>query len=513
MLVSKSMFLLKSLLMRINKFFAISCFSLLLTGCHLHVSKESPPVEVPEEWKELPSTPQNWKNVAKECASKEEEKVCDPYCENPQDMIDNWWEIFGDPILNALEEEALASSYTLWAAVERITEARALARVNYAALMPNVYFNPSYSASGSLMDFPGAGAPGTSAAVEEGPSRFTQTNYSLPLTLNYEIDFRNSLGNAYLASQYRAEAAWEAYYTSLLLLTTDIASNYFTLRELDAEQEILRKTEFSREQALEVNRARFEAGLTLYADVTRAQTELYLVRSDRAEVKRLRAIQENVLAVLIGKPASEFCLEAQPLKGLPPAIPVGLPSELLLRRPDIAEAERTIAAAHAEIGVAYAAFYPSFNLQETIGFSSPRFSNLLSWQARLWQITVSLMQTVFDGGRNQANLSYYKARYRETVANYQQQILIAFREVEDALVSINQKASQAEELEVAVQSSTETFQLVSERYQQGLINYLDVVAAERTQLDAERSAIRVLGERFVFTIQLIKALGGGWYCD
>lgn len=472
-----------------------------------------------------PNTPDQWKN---ETAEQKQAALREDVCK----ALGNWWEIFDDPVLNRLEEEALQSSYTLQSALARVVQAQELARVALADLYPNITFEPSYSDREALVKAQGAAGGALSTQNNQQPNisttsstvnpnnqqqpsipsliRVRQTRYRLPLVLNYDLDLWSRLLNTYLSDVYTAEATFEDYLNTLLSLTSEIATNYFILRGLDAEQVVLKKNIKARQDALDVNQARYDAGLILYVDVTRAQLEVATARADSIEVDRQRSLQEDLLATLVGTPAPVFDVKFNPLKVPPPVIPAGIPSDLLLRRPDIAAAERNMAAAHAQIGVAYASFFPAVQLTAALGFESPELGSLLKWKARLWEIAVNVVQTVFDAGRNTANLRYAKAFYSQTVADYQQEVLSAFQEVEDALANIRQYAARSEELALAVKAATETLSLVQMRYDRGLINYLDVVEAERSTLDSERSFVINLSLRYQSTVQLIQSLGGSW---
>jgi len=457
-----------------------------------------------------------------------ESELQPPSLEDVRTDLWNWWEIFQDPVLNELEEQALNSSYTLWAALERVIEARQKARINFAPLLPSLTFAPKFSRTGSLYQnpLPGLGSAGStnmtssssSAAAQTAAAspaalndfRFIQTQYLVPLNLNYEIDLWSKLNNTYYASLIRAQAASQAYLSILLSLTADVASAYYQVRGLDAQQEVVQRNIRVRQKAVDINRARYNAGLIVYLDVSRAEVELARAHSDGDDVRRARGLQENLLATLIGVPASVFSLPYNPVIIPPPVIPRGIPSELLCRRPDIGEAERNLAAAYRDIGVAYANFFPSLNLNASFGFGSPFASELFSWRSRFWEIGWSVIQTVFDAGRNEANLNYYKAIFSETMANYQQTVLKAFQDVEDSLVNLNGYAKQAQDLAIAVRAARLTLQLAQMRYDRGLTNYLDVVDAERQLLETEQNSVIVLGNRFVSTVMLIRALGGGW---
>lgn len=340
--------------------------------------------------------------------------------------------------------------------------------------------------------------------------RFLQTQYLVPLNLSYEVDLWGQLNNAYYAALIRAQAASQAYLSVLLSLTADVASTYFQLRSLDAQQEVIQKNIRVRQHAVEINQVRFKAGLIVFLDVSRAEVELARARSDSDHVRRLRGLEENLLATLVGTPAPLFSLAYNPLLTPPPVIPKGLSSELLCRRPDIAEAERNLAAAYREVGVAYANFFPSLSLNASLGFSSPFADQLFSWQSRFWQVGLNIMQTVFDAGHNQANFDYYKALFREAMAHYQQKVLQSFEEVENGLVNLREYAHQAHDLADAVRAAHITLELSQMRYNRGLINYLDVVDAERQLLETEQNSVIVLGNRYSSTVMLIRALGGGW---
>ncbi len=513
-------------------FLGLSC-----QGCQLIAPYQTPCTPTPLAWKNTPSSnfPDSWK-------TEEPSKEADTDRALPNEMpeqkelnfeeckkeFEYWWEVFEDSTLSELEKQALDSSYTLWAALERVIQARAVARVDRAALMPSINFAPSYSRSGMLLEniFAGllssqqnqgqvnagssSGAAGAASTSVPSSFRAVQTQYMLPFDLNYELDLWYQLTNSYNAAVYSSQAAAQAYLSVLLTLTADIASNYFQLRDLDTQQVILKKTIEARQKALDINRTRFKAGLIVYLDVSRAEVELARAQADLADVQRLRALQVNILASLVGVPAPVFTVAFNPLKKPPPTIPAGLPSDLLYRRPDITEAERSLASAYSQIGVAYASFFPSLNLNATLGLESPFAHSLFSWKARLWEVGLNVMQSVFDGGRNCANLAYTKSVFRETLANYQERVLTAFQDVEDSLVSIRQRAIQGQALETAVTAAKETLNLSQMRYDRGLVNYLDVVDAERTLLETEQNSAIVLGDRYVATVRLIKALGGGW---
>lgn len=563
----------------------LSIFSLgaLCVGCQLLAPYKGPIAPTPDEWKgsyDAPDAgqtiiPINWKDEIPPHQVIPENDKNNPQASNPElspstyqvssvnpeipnsnlpapaepqepcfedvrrDLY-NWWEIFNDPILNELEEQALNSSYTLWAALERVREARDIALINFAPLLPHLGFAPSFSRNGSLIQNPlpglgnstgngmtstssspvnpvtNAAANAAAAAVNSALSqiprdfRFVQSRYLVPLNLDYEVDLWSKLNNSYYAALIRAQAASQAYLNVLLSLTADVASAYFQIRSLDTQQEVIQKNIRVRQRAVDINRSRYNAGLIVYLDVSRAELEVARARSDSDDIRRLRGLQENLLATLVGTPASVFSIEPQWILVPPPVVPRGLPSELLCRRPDIAEAERNLAAAYRDIGVAYANFFPSLSLNASFGFESPFAHQLFSWKSRFWEVGWNVFQTVFDAGRTEANWDYYKAIFSETMANYQQTVLSAFRDVEDALVDLRGFAEQSHDLGVAVKAAQLTLELAQMRYDRGLINYLDVVDAERQLLETEQNSVIVLGNRYTSTVRLIRALGGGW---
>jgi multidrug efflux system outer membrane protein len=494
----------------VNKSLIILFLSFSFQSCQLIAPYQAPLTPTPSEWKKETVKSTSCLPKEKEGCLSEENRLAES-----KRNLNDWWKIFEDPLLNELEEQAINSSYTLWSALERVTQARSIARIDQAALLPSITFSPSYARSGILQPNTVSNLLPSSTqnnALADLPQSFrvVQSQYFLPFYLNYELDIWNKLTNTHNAAIFRAQASAQDYLSVFLTLTTDIASNYFQLRDLDTQLAILEKTIDARKKALEINQLRFKAGLIVYLDVSRAEVELARAQSDLANIQRLRSLQENIIASLIGVPASVFTINSNPVSTVPPIVPYGLPSDLLYRRPDITSAERKLAASYAEIGVAYASFFPSVNLNAGLGLESPFAHSLISWKARLWEIGLNVIQTVFDGGKNCANLDFTKSQFRESLAKYQAQVLMAFQDVEDSLVNLHQKAVQAQILETAIKAAKQTLEISEMRYKKGLINYLDVVDAERTLLATEQNSAIVLGERYIATVRLIKALGGGW---
>jgi len=421
---------------------------------------------------------------------------------SPADAIarGDWWRVYEDAKLDELEREAALNNQDLKAAIARVTQARAVARVAKAEFFPAL----SVDASAYRFRF----SENDLNPVLHG----TGNNFRVPLDLTYELDLWGRVRRSFEAANSDAQARLAAFESTLLLLKADVAQNYFSLRALDTEQAVLRNTLNLRREALNLVRARFEGGAASELDVSRAETELNSTDADRLAVERNRSEVEHALALLVGKPANEFAIEESPLSRdvAPPMIPAGLPSELLERRPDIAEAERTLMAANARVGVAKAAFFPVVRLTGVAGFESMDVETLFNWESRIWSLGPSITFPLFEGGRNRANLKRARAAYDENVATYRQQILFAFREVQDSLTGTRLLNQQAEAQARSVASSRRTADISNTRYLAGLVSYLEVVESERTALDAERGAAQIAGQRLVTSVQLIKALGGGW---
>jgi outer membrane protein, multidrug efflux system len=451
----------------------------------------------PSYYPPVTPVPEQWKHSQQEVA-------------NPQ-IVENWWEIFNDPTLNCLEMRAIENNYNLYAALERVFQARAQACVVKADLYPQFNLNPNYTNEiileklFGLSNFPTIPGQKIKSIIREH-----QLTYALPLNLSWEVDLWGRLRSAYDSAVYNAQAQAEAFQAVLLMLTTDLAVNYFQLRTLDEQIDLYQKTIKNRQHALEINQSRYDGKIVFYEDVSRAELDLKNVQANYEEIVRQRELQEDIIAVLIGLPASEFTLEHSPIKTPPPSIPAGLPSEILMRRPDIAQSERRIASENALVRVAYASFFPSLILTGGLGFSSPDLKNFLKWKSRWWLIEASVNQTVYDAGRKCSNLELAWARFREADDDYQQQVLTAFQEVEDSLASLEQFAKEYQYLIKAVEAAKITYRISSDRYYEGVTFYLDVVDSERQELDNERTLISVLGQRYTATIQLIKALGGRW---
>ena len=409
-----------------------------------------------------------------------------------------WWEIFADDELDKLESQALDANQDLKRAVARVDEARALAHLSKADLFPQISANRSHSYDRA------------SRNIDNAPPKLETRTYSRSIDISYEVDAWGRVRRAVEAAEADAAAVQSDMQVVLLTLTSDLARNYYTLRSLDTEKAVVEATLALRQDTVRLQNTRFQAGLINEMDATRARTELANVEADLHAITRTRAQVEHALAVLCGQPVAEFAITALSSATIPPAIPAGLPSELLQRRPDLAEAEEALRAASARIGVAKAAYYPTIRLTGAAGLATADLETFVDAPSRFWSLGPSIHIPIFEGGQNRANLKAAEARYEQSLAAYRGAVLNAFREVEDALSDVGGIASQNEAINRALESSRQTVALADERYQKGLSSYLEVVDAQRAALQAEREGAQLRGQRMVSTILLAKALGGGW---
>lgn len=409
-----------------------------------------------------------------------------------------WWEIYGDPVLNELQLRAGTANQSLKAAVARVEQARAVARIVESDLLPRIDLDPAVSRGRT---------PDALTSVDRG---FTSTVLSVPFDLSWEVDLWGRVRRSVEAATAEYQATAADLENFRLTLHADVGLNYFALRALDAEIDLLQRTVELRRQNLRLVDSLFRNGQVSRLDVARAETEVATAEADLAGLQRRRAGFEHAIAVLVGESASVFSLPPAPLDLEPPAIAAGLPSSLLERRPDIATAERLMIAANAHIGVAKAAFFPAIRLTGSAGWASDELSTLFDWGNRAWALGPFVSLPVFDAGRNRAGLDGARAAWEESVALYRQQVLVAFSEVEDALSDLQHLTNQAVALQQAVASARDAAELSGKRYRAGLVSYLEVVVSERTALLTEQFATQVQGQRLQASVSLIKALGGGW---
>ncbi len=413
----------------------------------------------------------------------------------------NWWEIFGDTNLNALETQAVQANQQLKAAVARVDEARATARIARSQLMPNLNLDPSFSREGY--------SPNANPSF----GNITANTFRTPLDLSYEVDLWGRIRRLFQGAHADAQASLADFYNVLLTLQSDVAQNYFSLRSLDAEIATVNGTIALRHEQVRLVRSRLEGGIGSELDVAQAETELASTEAEAASLAHRRDELENAIAILVGENPSSFKLAAvydPNWNPQPPIIPAGLPSDLLERRPDVAQAERQLASSNAKIGVAKASFFPVLTLTGSAGYLSGDLSSLFNWDSRTWSIGPSLSLPIFAGGRNKANYKYSRAALQQSTALYRQQVLVAFGEVENSLSGIYHFAIQAEAQQRAVASARRASELATDRYRSGIVAYIEVVDASRDTLTAERANAQLAGRRLIASVQLIKALGGGW---
>jgi multidrug efflux system outer membrane protein len=418
--------------------------------------------------------------------------------QSPQ-LAKDWWKLFGDATLTRLEEQAIEANQDLKAAMARVAESRAAARIAGSDYFPVLTFDPSADRSRSSANVARAGGRST-----------TSTDIRLPFDLSYEVDLWGRIRRSVEAAEAQARASGDDLAVVLHTIEADVAQNYFTMRSIDSQIQILSRTVESFQRQISLLQTQFKAGLVGRINIVQAESQLYAAQSQLAELRRQRADLEHALATLLGRPPTELTLPPQALNSPPPAVPAGLPADLLRRRPDVAEAEQNLAAASAQIGVAVAQFYPDLRLTSSAGFESLDVRHLADWQSRIWSIGAGALVPLFEGGRLKANLQQARARYDEMAANYRSRVLVAFREVEDALTDLHLRADAAKAQALAVESSREYLRLAETQYQQGLQSYFLVIDAERTLLSNELLAAQILNQRMVSTVLLIKALGAGW---
>ncbi|MCA1962613.1 MAG: efflux transporter outer membrane subunit [Prosthecobacter sp.] len=412
----------------------------------------------------------------------------------------DWWHLFRDSRLSALMQEAEQHSPTLEITRQRVLEARALARADRAGFFPNATLRHSAQrdrATGS-MQFQFAG----------GRTRNTLLNV---LDLQYEIDFWGRVRNQARAGAARGDAAEADLQNARLGLLSELAMNYYALRLQDAQLALLRRTVSVRQRTVELARKRFAQGDVAQVDVAQAETDLAETQAEAIGLERDRAELEHAIALLLGKVPGELTLPALPLTGQPPALPRALPSTLLERRPDIAAAEREMAALNAEIGVARAAYFPSITLGVRGGTQTSFYELMDNRSSHVWGLGPAAVEwPLLRGGRVRAGYVAAKARYEQGTARYRQTVLNAMREVEDALSGLEVLRRQSAAQDATVAAAARALELSQKRYESGLVAYFEVLDAQRTLLRAEREATRLQGQLYLATVMLVKALGGGW---
>jgi NodT family efflux transporter outer membrane factor (OMF) lipoprotein len=451
-----------------------------LTGCAVGPKYHPQSVPIPPAYKEIG----NWKTAQP----------------SDQNLGGNWWEIFQDAQLDALEQQVNVSNQNLKAAVAQYQEARAALRYARADYYPTITASPS-----ATREKYSANSPLTPSLRGE-----TVNDFTVPLNLSYQVNAWGRVSRN--VELYRAEAQASAADLAVVNLTmhADLAVDYFGARSLDAEEKILRDTVGQYEQALQLNQDRYEGGVASEVDVEQARTILETTRAQLVDVGVARAQYEHAVAVLAGKPPAEFALPPLPLTTPPPPIPIGVPSELLERRPDIAASERLVASANAQVGLAKLAYYPLVNLVASGGFDSKTITTLIQGPSIIWSVGASAAVTVFDVGRRRSLNDQARAAYDSSVASYRQTVLTAFQQVEDNLAALRILEEEAGVQAEAVQASERSLALSNTRYDGGVTSYLEVITAQNAALSDEVTAVNILGRRMANAVLLMEALGGGW---
>jgi NodT family efflux transporter outer membrane factor (OMF) lipoprotein len=452
------------------------CLPLLLAGCAVGPDYVRPEVETPAVYKEN----KGW-------------KVAEP---KDGAVKGAWWDIFNDPKLGELMKQVNVSNQNIKVAEAQYRQAEGLARESRAGLFPVV----GLSATGSRYE-----------KKSFSSSRLVTTgDYQLSGSVSWEIDLWGKIRRGVEAGEAGAAAGAADLESVRLSMQASLAQYYFQLRFLDSQKQLLDATVAEYRKNLVLTENRYQGGIASKADVYKAQTQLKTTEAQAIDIRVQRAQLEHAIAVLVGKPASSFSIPFSPLDVAPPAMPVGVPSEILERRPDIAAAERRMAAANARIGVAMAAYYPSITLDGSGGFDGSQFSKWLVWPSRFWSVGGAAAQTLLDFGRRGAQTEQATALYDESVASYRQTVLTAFQEVEDNLAALRILEEEAAVQGEAVKASSQSVKVSMNQYKAGIVSYLDVVTALTAQLSNEVGAISIKNRRMAACVLLIKALGGGW---
>jgi NodT family efflux transporter outer membrane factor (OMF) lipoprotein len=463
------------------------CFLLFSSACMVGPKYQRPAAPVPPAYKEAP--PADWK----------ETQVWKPAQPSDSAKRGKWWEIYNDPELNALEEQVSISNQNIKMAEAQFREAKFAVRIARSNLFPTISVAPTI-----------VNAQASSNAVFKTGQ---QTTYDLPLDVSWEADTWGSVRRSILSSKEAAQASDALLENARLSYQAQLAQDYFELHGTDGEKELLETTVKSYQDYLKLTQDRFNSGVASGSDVAQAQTQLETARAQLIDFDVARAQYEHAIAVLAGKAPAEISVTQSAIKISPPPVPVGLPSQLLERRPDIANAERQMAEANEQIGIAKAAFYPEIGLTTNsapIGLESTSFLKWISWPSRFWSVGPGLLETVYDAGRRRATLNQSLAAYDATVANYRQTVLTAFQQVEDNLAALRVLENEAKAEDIAVKAAQDALNISTYQYKAGTVNYLTVITEQAILLADQVQAVSILTRRMSASVLLIEALGGGW---
>ena len=456
-------------------------------GCTVGPNYQRPAVVAPPAFKEEPPV-----NIAEaEAAGWMQSQPADAYAKG------RWWELYEDPALTVLEDQVAVSNQNVAQAEAQYRQARAAASVARTPLLPAVTTTPAITA-------------GSTTSTRANTNGSSATGYTLPVSVSWEPDLWGSIRRGAAAGAANAQAAAADVGNARLLYQTELAQDYFELNGLDGEADLLARTKSSYQEYLELTRNRFSAGIASDLDVAQAEAQLHTVEAQLMELGVQRAALEHAIAILIGKAPADLSIPPVALTNAPPAVPLGVPSELLQRRPDIASAERQVAAANEQIGIAMAAFYPNLNLTGSAGFASSTLAQWLTWPSRFWSVGPQLAATLFDAGRRRGIVAEQRAVYDATVAAYRQTVLTAMQQVEDDLAALRILSGEADKVEETVQSANRALTISAAQYRAGTASYLTVITSQATLLSANVTAVTLQTRRLTASVQLIGALGGGW---
>jgi NodT family efflux transporter outer membrane factor (OMF) lipoprotein len=461
---------------------------LALASCTVGPKYSKPPVPMTPAFKEPP--PANFKGSGNWKPAQPDDST----------LRGKWWEIFNDPELNALEEQLDPSNLDLKVAEARFRQARAAVRFNRAAQYPTISTAPFINSVRNSAHRP----------FFVNPNHAPTGDFNLPIDLSYEVDLWGRVRRTVSASREEAQASAGDLATLSLSLHSELAVDYFELHTADAQQQILNNTVKAYTDAVRLTTNRYQGGVANRLEVAQAQTQLDTTTAQATDVAVLRSEFEHAIAILLGRPPALFSLPVEPLKASPPAIPVGVPSMLLERRPDIASAERRVAEANDQIGIARAAYFPTITLGASAGLEGNSALNWFTWPSRFWSVGPSAAETLFDAGRRRATMENAAANYDATVATYRQTTLSAFQQVEDNLAALRVLETEAAQQREAVLSSQNWLALSMNRYKGGVDTYLQVITSQTVNLTDQQTEIDIMRRRMDASVLLVKALGGGW---
>lgn len=482
------------------KYTLLSILLLSSTGCMVGPNYKKPSTPPAPSFKEDP--PPDFKEAEKQGWSPAVPK--DGYEKG------RWWEIYNDPALNALEQQVAINNQNVMQAEAQYRQARAAVMVARAALFPTIGTNPS-------ANFSQTGASGTNSVVTSGgavvgggTSSGIRQSYNLPIDVSWQPDLWGAVRRNITGAVDTAQATAADVENTKLLLQSELAQDYFQLHGIDADADLLNRTVASYNEYLSLTKNRFNSGIASDLDVAQAESQLHNAESSLIDVGVQRAQFEHAIAILTGQAPANLTVPARPLNITPPPMPIGLPSQLLERRPDIAGAERRVAAANEQIGIAIAAFYPTLTLSGDVGLQSSSLAKWFTWPSRFWSVGPQLSETLFDAGRRRGIVAEQRAAYDATVATYRQTVLTAFQQVEDNLAALRILETEAGKVLETVQSSDRALFISTEQYKAGTQSYLTVILAQATLLNAQRTQVQLLSRRMVASALLVQALGGGW---